>query len=40
MAQNKTAAPDCHREAAQYLTQADIVSQFAAAMQSGQGGRR
>jgi putative DNA primase/helicase len=34
MTQNKTAAPDGSREAAQYLTQADIIDQFRRAMQA------
>jgi phage/plasmid primase-like uncharacterized protein len=34
MTKNKNAAPDCHREAAQYLTQADIIDQFRHAMQA------
>jgi hypothetical protein len=34
MATNKTAAPDGHREAARYLTQAEIIDQFCHAMQA------
>ncbi len=34
MLTNKNAAPDSHREAAQYLTRADIIEQFRRAMQA------
>jgi hypothetical protein len=34
MGANKNAAPDGHREAAQYQTRADIIEQFRRAMQA------